>query len=154
MTRPSALAAAVGASAIAALFNIASAIGVFVNGRAAITEFLGEELGGVDASNLGSTTSAAIDEAYGALAMKGWVGIFSAVITLILAIAALKGRTVMRILLAMFLLGNLCSAGLLGVEADVLPDLSLVAAFAALVLSLASIPLLFLPTVNRYAKRP
>jgi hypothetical protein len=151
--RPAVLTAAIVTALTAGVFNAVSAIAIFTRGRESLEKIVVDEIGVSDVSGVSDILAAAVTEAESILSTRAWIGTATAVLTIALALIARNGRTPARVMLAVALLANLCGAGIQGIEAQYLPNLSLICIALASLASIVAIPLLFLPAVNRYAKR-
>ncbi len=104
-----------------------------------------------DTGTLGSEIAKqAIDDAASTLVVRGVMGLLSGLLVLAIALVARNGATWARVVLAVLLVGSLCSNGL--AAKDVAPALSKGLDWTAIVLSLVVVVLLFLPASGAYAK--
>ncbi|GIJ44295.1 hypothetical protein Val02_11810 [Virgisporangium aliadipatigenens] len=150
-SRPGVLTAAFFAGVASALFTLIGAVLLIVSAQDLAQETADKELAevGLDSSAGGAIVQQAIDDAATTLSIRGYSGVFSAVLTLAFVLAARNGALWARIVATLFLVGSWCANGL--VMFDVAPTATIALDGLAIVLSLVAVVLFFLPAVNRYA---
>ena len=153
-SRPGALKAARILSLMAAAAGMTAGITALADGKRTIHEFVTNTIGASSDSELvAGLIDQEINAAYSLLATKASVVLASAVLVALMALAAGRGKRVVRVLLTMFLVTHVLVSGLLGMETEVLPELSIIGAFLAVMLSLVTVPLLLTPAVRRFGSR-
>jgi hypothetical protein len=146
-TRPKVLTLAVTTSLATGLLTlVAQALGL-LGGKGAIEDELTTALG-ADGDLVGGLVAAAVDEAYRTIQVRAGLGVFLAVVVLVLALASRNASRAARILLAVTL--TVSALLTLVVVADVFPTAGVVAGALALLLTPVALVLLFLPPANRY----
>jgi hypothetical protein len=155
--RPVTVALAMWGGLLVALLSLIGAAFAIATGKDAIREYavaeatdlLGEE---PDPELLDIAIQAALDDAYGTLVVKAVIATVVALGVLVFAFTVAGAALWARICLTVALAVNMCAgSGLLLIDTEVMPGLTVAAAAMAPVLSIAVIVLMFLPATNRYA---
>jgi hypothetical protein len=145
------LALAVGAALVVAVTTLLTQMLGLAGGRAAVEAELTSRLGDdavLAAGLVDGLVTAAVDEAYRTIMVRAGIGIFLAVVALVLALLSRGASLVARILLTLTLLVSALLT--LVVVADVFPTAGRLVGSLALLLTPVAVVLLFLPPVNRY----
>ncbi|MFN0283337.1 MAG: hypothetical protein ACKVZ6_15360 [Kineosporiaceae bacterium] len=145
--RPRTLTLALGAALAVAVTTLLTQLLGLATGRAAVEEELTSQLGD-DADLVSGLVTAAVDEAYRTITVRAGIGIFFALVALVLVLLSRGASLVGRILLALTLLVSALLT--LVVVADVFPAAGKLVGALALLLTPVAVVLLFLPPVNRY----
>jgi hypothetical protein len=150
--RPKVLSIAVfGAMGIAGL-AVLSSILLMATGRSAVDKAARDVIGPIFDSIPADERGRLLDEAYHSIMSKAIVSLVGAVLILVFALLARNAAMWARVVLAVMLVGGICGLVPTLAETDVVPNgiyaLDILVALAAPVLAV----LLFLPSVNRYAK--
>ncbi|MFC0626021.1 hypothetical protein [Kribbella deserti] len=153
-SRPGALKAARILALLAAASGITAGVAAIAGGKEAIRQFVTDTVGGSLSGELFQTfIEKELESAYSLVVTKSSIAIAVAALVAVLALAVGSAKRSVRVLLAVLLIVNMVTSGLLGTETEVLPDLALFGAFLAVVLSIATVPFLFTRAVGRYGSR-
>jgi hypothetical protein len=140
-----------------ALLSLFGAVFAILTGKEALRDYAlaeAKDYLGADADPelLDIALQAALDDAYSTLVVKAALAVVVALIVLALAFTVRNAALWARICLTVALVVNMCGgSGLLLVDTEVMPGLTVATAASAPMLSLAVIVLMFLPPTNRYA---
>ncbi|GAA1041464.1 hypothetical protein GCM10009557_65250 [Virgisporangium ochraceum] len=156
-TRPVTVALSMWGGLTVALLSLLGAVFAIVTGRDALRDYALAEardyLGAdADPELLDIALQAALDDAYSTLVIKAGLAAVVALGVLVFAFTVRNAALWARICLTVALVFNMCGgSGLLLIDTEVMPGLTVATAAAAPTLSIAVIVLMFLPPTNRYA---